>query len=164
MIRFSVLLILVLTCAVPCFADEAQNIRIAKSMVEAINARDLDRLDQLIAQDMVRHSAATAGVTITSLDDFKAFLQTDFAAIPDSKMSIDVIFGNNEFVALRAIYSGTQTGAMGPFPPSGKKVELPFIGILRISEGAISEMWVEWDNIFMLSALGHLQPPSNTPE
>jgi len=125
-------------------------------MVKAINDRDLDRLSHLIAEDVVRHSAATAGVSITNLEDFKAFLQTDFAAVPDSMISIDVIFGNSEYVAMRATYSGTQTGVMGPFPPSGKKVELPFVGILRIRDGKISEMWVEWDNVLMLTQLGHM--------
>lgn len=125
-------------------------------MVKAINDRDLDRLNHLIAEDVVRHSAATSGVTITNLEEFKAFLQTDFAAVPDSVISIDVIFGNSEYVAMRATYSGTQTGLMGPFPPSGNKVELPFVGILRIADGKITEMWVEWDNVFMLTQLGHM--------
>jgi len=125
-------------------------------MVEAINDRDLDRLSFLVAENVIRHSAATAGVIITNLEAFKAFLRTDFAAVPDSEISIEVIFGNKDYVALRATYSGTQTGAMGPFPPSGNKVELPFVGILRIADGKIAEMWVEWDNVHMLTQLGHM--------
>ena len=70
-------------------------------------------------------------------------------------ISIDLIFGNSEYVALRAIYSGTQTGKVGPFPPSGRRVELPYLGILKITDDKISEMWVEWDNVFMLTQLGH---------
>jgi predicted ester cyclase len=148
----------------PALADEAENIQIATSMVDAINDRDLARLDQLIAPEFVRHSAATAGVSVTNLEEFKAFLKTDFAAVPDSAMAIDVIFGNDEFVSMRAIYSGTQTGKMGPFAASGKKVDLPFIGILRFTNGKISEMWVEWDNIFMLTQLGHFPPLSEESE
>lgn len=160
MVRFSMLLLSAFVCAMPCLADEAENIQIARSMVEAINDRDLDRLDRLIAPNIVRHSAATAGISVTNLEEFKTFLRTDFAAVPDSVMKIDVIFGNDEFVAMRAIYSGTQTGAMGPFPASGKRVELPFIGILRFTNGKISEMWVEWDNVYSLTQLGHLSPPA----
>lgn len=59
-------------------------------------------------------------------------------------------------VALRAIYRGTQTGQMGPFPPSGRKVAIPFRGILRIQNGKIAEMWVEWDNVAVLTQLGHM--------
>ena len=157
---FTFLLLAALSCAMPCLADEAGNIETARAMVEAINARELGRLDRLIAPDVVRHSAATAGVSITSLEDFKAFLQTDFAAVPDSVIDIEIILGNDRYVAMRAIYSGTQTGPMGPFPASGRRIELPFIGILRFDGGRIAEMWVEWDNVYMLNQLGHLAPPA----
>ena len=164
MVRFTMLLLSTFAFAMPCLADEVENIKVATSMVDAINDRTLDQLDQLISSNFVRHSAATTGVNVTSLEEFKAFLRTDFAGIPDSVIAIDVIFGNDEFVAMRATYSGTQTGAMGPFPPSGKAADLPFIGILRFADGKISEMWVEWDNIFMLSQLGHFPPTADASE
>jgi steroid delta-isomerase-like uncharacterized protein len=155
----AILLVTTLICLVPCYAGEAENTRIVRTMVEAINDRDLDRLDSVVAADLVRHSAATAGVNITSLEAFKSFLRTDFAAVPDSVIDIDIIFGNDEYIGVRATYTGTQSGPMGPFPPSGKRVELPYLGILRLADGKISEMWVEWDNIYMLTQLGHLSPP-----
>jgi len=168
MCRFPVVLLLVLVliliCSAPCLADEENGVQVTRSMIDAINDRELERLDHLIAENMVRHSAATAGVIVKNLKDFKEFLETDFAAVPDSVISIDVIFGNSGYVAMRATYSGTQTGAMGPFPPSGNKVELPFVGILRITDGMISEMWVEWDNVFMLTQLGHMGSMSEVAE
>ncbi len=157
--HIAIALISALACLTPCQADETSNIAIARSMIAAINDRNLDGLDALIAPGVVRHSAATAGVTVRSLADFKAFLRSDFASIPDSVMTVDVIFGNDEFVAMRAIYAGTQTGEMGPFPPSGEHAELPFIGILRFADGKVVEMWVEWDNVHILTQLGHLSPP-----
>lgn len=155
----AILLVTALVCVAPCYAGEAENIRIVEAMVDAINDRDLDRLDRVVAPDLVRHSAATPGVNVTSLEEFKAFLRADFAGIPDSVIEIDIIFGDEEYVGLRATYTGTQTGQMGPFPPSGKRVELPYMGILRLTDGRISEMWVEWDNVHLLTQLGH-QPPS----
>jgi len=160
MFRLGLLLVFTLLFSGPCLAGEAENVQLAESMVKAINDRDLDRLDQFVSQNVVRQSAATAGVVVTNLAEFKAFLESDFSAVPNSVMSIDVIFGNQNYVAMRAIYSGTQSGQMGPFPPTGKRFELPFIGILKIDEGKISEIWVEWDNVFALNQLGHLAAPS----
>jgi predicted ester cyclase len=160
MLPRAILLTLIIVFSGVCLADDAENVRIAKSMVDVINDRDLERLDEFVSQDVVRHSAATAGVVVTNLEEFKAFLKADFAAVPDSVMSVDIIFGNQDFVAMRAVYAGTQSGQMGPFPPTGKRFELPFIGILKIDGGKISEIWVEWDNVFALSQLGHLSPPS----
>jgi hypothetical protein len=37
---------------------------------------------------------------------------------------------------------------------------LPFIGILRIEDGKVAEIWVEWDNLYALAQLGHLEPPT----
>jgi uncharacterized membrane protein len=63
MIRILVLVFLTTICSISCLAGEAENIRVVTAMVEAINDRDLDRLDTLVAADIVRHSAATEGVS-----------------------------------------------------------------------------------------------------
>ena len=157
-------ILLAMVMAMPCMADEVENIRAATAMIDAINARNLDALDEFIASDVVRHSAATAGVVVTNLSEFKAFLETDFAAVSDSVQKIDVIFGGGDYVAVRARYIGTQDGPMGPFPASGKKLELPYIGILRFEDGKIAEIWVEWDNLFALTQLGHFPPPKIDPD
>ena len=155
------ILTMILISVSPCQAGESEIVQVAKNMIEAVNARNLEILDEYISQDIVRHSAATPGVKVTNLDEFRDFLNADFAVVPDSVQEIDLIFGNDEFVALRARYVGTQTGAMGPFPASGKKLELPFIGILRFSDRKIVEMWVEWDNLSALTQLGHFPPPKD---
>ena len=157
-------ILLALIMALPCTADELENVRIATAMTDAINARNLDALDNFVAPDVVRHSAATTGVVVTNLSEFKAFLETDFAAVSDSVQKIDVIFGGGDYVAVRARYIGTQDGPMGPFPASGKKLELPYNGILRFEDGKIAEIWVEWDNLFALTQLGHFPPPKIDPD
>ena len=47
---------------------------------------------------------------------------------------------------------------MGNFPPTGKSMESKFLSISRIEEGWIAELWVEWDNLAILTQLG-LFPP-----
>ena len=159
MSRLIVAIALLAFSVVPCIADESENLRIVAAMTEAINQRDFDALDALVSADVVRHSAATPDVHVSNLDEFKAFLRADLAACPDAKQKIDIMFGSGDKVAVRAFYIGTQTGAMGPFPPSGKKLELPFMGILRIEDGKIAEIWVEWDNMSALTQLGHFPDP-----
>jgi len=145
----------------PGVADEMSNVEVVKAMTEAINDRNLDARDAFVSPNLIRHSAATPGLNVTNLDEFRAFLETDFATIPDSVQTIDIIFGSGDFVAVRARYIGTQTGPMGPFPASGKKMVLPYMGILRIKDGLIAEIWVEWDNLSALTQLGHFPPPDD---
>jgi len=154
-------LVLLFVFSPACVADESSNVEVVKAMTEAINDRNLDALDAFVSPNLVRHSAATPGLNVTSLDEFRAFLETDIATIPDSVQTIDIIFGSGDFVAVRATYIGTQTGPMGSFPPSGKKMVLPYIGILRFEDGLIAEIWVEWDNLSALTQLGHFPPPED---
>jgi predicted ester cyclase len=124
-------------------------------MIEAVNERRFDALDALIAPDVVRHCAATPDVDVRSLEEFKACLHRDLAAVPDAHQELNLIFSHGPLVAAHVTYSGTQDGQMGPFPPSGRKLEIPFIGILRVADGKIAEIWVEWDNLNALTQLGH---------
>jgi hypothetical protein len=111
----------------PVLADQAsENKQVVLRMTEAINNREFDILDELMAPDLRRHSAATPTVKVESLEQFKNFLHQDLAACPDAT-----------------------------------QVELPFIGILRLAEGKIAEIWVEWDNLNALSQLGHFPPSEN---
>lgn len=114
--RILVLVVLTYVCCAPCVAGEAENIQLAEAIIQAVNDRDLDRLDQLVSPDFTRHSAAAGGV-VDSLVELKAFLEADFSAVPDAVIDIDIIFGNQNFVAVRAIYFGTQSGPMGHINP-----------------------------------------------
>jgi steroid delta-isomerase-like uncharacterized protein len=161
---FLVLMAILAVLPVASHAGSADdNVKIVEAMTEAINVRNFDALDKLIATDVKRHCAATPGVNVTSLAEFKAFLEADLAACPDAQQTVNIIFSSGDMVAVHATYAGTQTGPMGPFPPSGKKLELPFIGILRIEDGKIAEIWVEWDNLIALTQLGHFPPPPPPP-
>jgi len=129
-------------------------------MIEAVNERDFDALDDLIAADVVRHCAATPDIDVRSLEEFKAFLHRDLASVPDAVQELNLIFSRGPLVAAHVTYRGTQNGQMGPFPPSGRELSIPFIAILRVENGKIAEIWVEWDNLNALTQLGHFPPPA----
>ena len=148
----------------PTLANDADNMAAVTGMIETINERRLDDLGDYVADNIVRHSAATPGVVVTNIDEFRAFLAADIASTPDSVQEIQIIFGSGDFVAVRATLSATQTGQFGPFPPSGKRMQIPFMCILRIDNGKVAEIWVEWDNLNALVQLGHFQPPGETVE
>jgi len=156
--RLAVLFVLILSSSAGD-AGETENVALVRAMAELINDRKLDELHTVIAENVVRHSDATPDVVVTNIDEFIAFLRTDIATVPDSVQEIEQIFGSGDMVALRAKYRGTQLGPMGPFPPSGKTLELVFIAILRIENHKVAEIWVEWDNLSALGQLGHLPPP-----
>jgi steroid delta-isomerase-like uncharacterized protein len=133
-----------------------ENKVLARRFGEVMNARQFDVLDELVAQNVVRHCQATPAVEVRSLEQFKDFLRQDAAVFPDSIQTPTHILAEGDLVAVWATYEGTQRGQMGPFPPSGRKMRVDFAAVLRVEGGKIAEMCVTWDNMAALAQLGHL--------
>ena len=85
---------LAVSITITASAEESKNVLVVRAMTAAINDRNLDALSDFVAQDVVRHSGATPGLIVTNLSEFRAFLENDFATVPDSVQEIDVIFGS----------------------------------------------------------------------
>ena len=135
--------------------NTAQNVAIVEFMFKQLNFRNFDELDAVIATDVVRHSGARAEAQVTNRKQFKELIRKDLAAVPDAEYEINFIFGGEDMVAVHATYRGTQTGPLESLEAKGERIELPFMGILRIEGGMIAEIWFEWDSLTALSQLGH---------
>ena len=143
-------------------STEAQleaNKAVVERFAEAMNNQDFDSLDDLVAPDLVRHSQATPELNIRSLEQFKQFLQQNRETLPDAHQEINTMIAEGDKVAVYVTLTGTQEGPMGPFPATGKPMSSQFLGMLRLEEGKIAEMWVEWDNLAILTQLGHFPRP-----
>lgn len=139
-------------------SQAAINKEIVSKSFEVVGNGDFDGMDAYISQDYVRHCQATPELVIESLDAFKEFIRMDRMALPDQKLNVKMLIAEGDLVAFWATYTGTQTGQMGPFPATGNKAELDFSGVHRLENGKVLETWVTWDNITILSQLGHFPP------
>ena len=154
---------LVVTLAAGCTSTPAADLEANKALVRQFNdaalAQDWDALSAVVADDFTRHSAATPDVVVTSREALIELQRAFAASVPDQRVTMHQLVAEGDFVAVRATYSGTQTGPMGEIPATGLPFESPFLGMFRIVDGRIAELWVEWDNVYMLTQLG-LFPPS----
>ena len=123
---------------------------------DAMNQRELDRLDETVASGFVRHCEATPEVDVRSLDDFKAFLRADATAFPDNVQTVTHVAADGDLIGIFATYEGSHLGALGPFEPTGKRVKFDFAGMFRVADGKLSEFWITWDNMTILAQLGLL--------
>ena len=126
---------------------------------EAMNTRQLDVFDELLAPDVVRHCQATPEINVRSREQFKDFCRQDATVFPDSLQAFTHLVAEGDFVAVWATYEGTQRGQMGPFPPTGKKMQFDFGAVFRVENSKIAEWWVTWDNMVILAQLGYLPTP-----
>lgn len=133
-----------------------ENKILVRRFEEAMNTRQLENLDEIMAPAFVRHCEATPHLDIRSLEQFKEFLRQDAAMFPDNTQTFTQVVAEGDRMGFWATYEGTQTGQMGPFPPSGKKARFSFAGVLRVEDGKLAELWITWDNMAILAQLGHL--------
>ena len=141
-------------------ADIAQMRELVRRLEHAMNERRLDDLDEIMAPDFARHCEATPDVDVRSLDDFKEFLRNDAAAFPDNVQTFTHVVAEGEQIGIFATYAGTHLGALGPFPPTGRRAEFSFAGVFRVENDKIAEFWITWDNMTILAQLGLLPEPA----
>ncbi len=87
------------------------------------------------------------------------FYQASSSVFSDARVTIDIMVAEGDMVATYGSFTGTQDGRMGLFPPTDKEVDSKFLSVIRLENGKIAELWVEWDNLAILTQLGHLPPP-----
>jgi len=153
---------LVLLCAASVSALEPRTERnkaLVARFAAAVNAKDFAAVRDLIAPNFVRHCQATPEVVVLNRDQFIGYLKGDAATFPDSKQVAQHLVAEGDLVAFWITYEATQTGQMGPFPPSGKRVLLDASGVFRVRDGQLAELWITWDNLSALTQLGYFPPP-----
>jgi predicted ester cyclase len=157
----AVALVLIFTgCQRPAIQQAEDNKRVFLRSIDAINAKNFEALNELGVTNFVRHCQATPDVKVNSLEDFKNYLRQDSATFPDSRMTIDHLVAEGNFVAFHGTYAATQKGPMGPFPPSNRQMSVEIAGVQRFENGKVAEMWVTWDNLAALTQLGYFPPPT----
>ncbi|MEE8327102.1 MAG: ester cyclase [candidate division NC10 bacterium] len=137
------------------------NKELVRAFSEAGNGNDLDAFDTLLTPDFVRHCEATPEIAVTTREGFKEFYRETAKTFPDQRMTLDALVAEGDRVAFWGAFSGTQEGPMGPFPPTGKRMESQIGGMFRIEDGRIAELWVTWDNLSGLAQLGLFPPPDS---
>jgi len=153
-----VLLGLMGSCTSSLEIQAKKNKEIVMKSFEVVGNGDYEGMKKYIVDNYVRHCQATPELVIESLDAFKEFIKADRKAIPDQKLIVKMLVAEGDLVAFWCTYTGTHTGQMGPFPPTGKSANLDFSGVHRLKNGKVVETWVTWDNITILGQLG-LFPP-----
>jgi steroid delta-isomerase-like uncharacterized protein len=153
-----------IACDQTVTANLEANKEVVRQFGEAVNANNYDTLDEIVTANFIRHSQATPEVKIRSLEEFKQFAKVSSESMPDMRGEIEMMIAEGDFVAIYATFTGTQKGPMGPFPATDKTMKSKTMAIFRLENGKVAELWIEWDNLAMLSQLGHFPPPGISEE
>lgn len=136
--------------------NNESNKALVQAFINAINSRDWDMLDNIVAEDFERHSFAAGEPSVKCRGDLIQYLRTQESIFPKFEEKILDLVAEDNKVAARQQFKGTQLGEMGPYPASCKDMDIEYLAIYRIENGTISEAWAEWDNYTSMKQLGHM--------
>ncbi len=134
------------------------NKAVVRRILERLSAGDVDGFVEALAADYVRHCQAMPEPLqeIHGCEGMREWLLDSKATFPDYREEIEMLVGEGDYVAWRSVGTGTQSGALGPFPPTGRRMSIVIIGMHRFDHGKIAETWTAWDNVAAMTQLGLL--------
>jgi steroid delta-isomerase-like uncharacterized protein len=120
----------------------------------------IDGLEQFFTQDHLDHDLPDDQGR--GLDHLRATMGYMQAAFPDERVSIEEMFVDTETLIVRLTFTGTQQGEFFGIPPSGRRVEIGQIHIVRFRDGKMAEHWSRSDDLLMMRQLGAIPEPVAT--
>jgi steroid delta-isomerase-like uncharacterized protein len=128
-----------------------------RQCLEAFNRRDMDAAADLVADELVNHSAIPEAQGRTGLLMIWAKL---WAAFPDLVWTCEDVVAEGDRVVCRMRLRGTNSGplhfARMPLPATGRTIDSEAIHIFRLADDKVVELWGQRDELGMLRQLGHL--------
>ncbi len=130
---------------------EEENTALTLRLVDVWMKGDIEALKEILSPDYVYHN--DTGQT-ASLEMLIEQLKKEMEMFPDRTMSNEQLIAKGDMVVHRYIARGTHTGEVGGLAPTGNKLELGGIEILRFENGKIVESWEVVNYLSIFVALG----------
>lgn len=126
---------------------------LAQVWLKEINAHNIDSFDQYLTEDFVEHEEIP-GIEGTGPEVPKQFFSMIVAAFPDMHMELLDMAVDGDKIWWRFRMTGTNTGEFMGMPPTGKKIDIEGIDVLRMEGERAAEHWGVTDQMKMLQQLG----------
>jgi predicted ester cyclase len=134
-------------------AVEARNIEIIKAAIAEVDKGNLEGFQAYVAPEFKLYAPSNS-TTPVSRDDYMAMVKMMTAAIPDMVHNVTEVFAVGDKVVLRVAIQGTHLAELQGIPPTGRKVSVSFIAIMRLKDGLVVEEVAEEDFLGLYQQLG----------
>ncbi|MEA2247098.1 MAG: hypothetical protein QOH46_1627 [Solirubrobacteraceae bacterium] len=136
---------------------------LARTVFTAIDARDFDRLEELVAPDC---DVQVPGFRGSGPGAFIAWIQPFLAAFPDIRHTRGALAETGDILAFEMEVAGTHTGPLrtpaGEVPATGRRLDLRVANVWRTDGTRITAYHVYFDQLEFLGQLGLLPEPATT--
>lgn len=116
------------------------------------NENDLSAIDALGTPDMQAHGADGVIRTPQTFADFQRAIR---GAMPDVHVEIRHCVSGRDMVAVHWFATGTHSGEAAGLPkPSGRRIEVSGLTLVRLEGNKIAEGWDDYDHAGLMRQLG----------
>lgn len=122
-----------------------------------------ETIDELFAANGIGYGLGDTEAAVHGPGEIKPFVRNLRGALPDIHMKIEDSMAEGDRVTVRITVEGTHKGGQLGVAPTGRRVRIEGIVIVRISNGQIVEGWNSWDQLGLLRQIGAL-PAAEAPD
>ena len=114
--------------------------------------RDIDAMDEYLSPAYRRYPGPNAEPI--TLEGQKARITGFQVSLPDADLTIEDVFGEEDRVAFRSTLRATHHGELLGISPTGNRIEVALLDVMRLEDGRIIEHWGGPDMLDLLQQLG----------
>ena len=143
--------------------SEANKALVRRWFDEVWNQGREETIDELFAPQGIGYGLGDTDVPTRGPAEFKIFASNLRGALPDIHMKIEDSIAEGDRVTVRITVEGTHKGGQLGVPPTGRRIRIQGIVVVRIANGQIVEGWNSWDQLGLLRQIGAL-PAQKGPD
>ena len=119
---------------------------------ELVNAREIERFDELLAPDYINHNPFVQQGLAGAQQFFAHLLE----AVPDLRVTAEAVYVSCHVIG-RYSYAGTHRAPLFGYNATGKPISMRSIDIWRVENGCFAEHWDELSRLEVFQQIGAVE-------
>lgn len=133
--------------------------QLVADLIDAMNARQLDRIGDLVTDDFVDHGSP---VPLPPGPDGYIAILTFVTSVLQVRYEVHDVVSDGDTVAIRATAHGVNAVSPHGIEPTGRPFAMKTGHFFRVRDGRLCEHWGIRDELDVLYQVGALAPPELT--
>ena len=132
------------------------NKQVVRRFIGAVTSGSAEKLRAVLADDFVGHAPTEIAHDAEEQDRERLVEEITRIAktLPDLEGRVHSLVAEGDKVGVHWSASGTHEGPFMEIPPTGKRLTIEGMNVLRLRDGKIVEDWVLWDVMGLMRQLG----------
>ena len=131
-----------------------QNVALARRWFEEVwNQKNPDTIRELIAPDCIAHGTSETGADLRGPEGFLGLQARLVEAFPDLHIEVQDVLAVDDKIVVRWTGTMHHLGNGLGIEATGAEIKVTGIGLARIANGKLVEVWDSWDKLAMFQQI-----------